>query len=45
LRNVVMAVAVILWLYNFNHEAFGSRWCHSFNILDTIILGNLLVRG
>lgn len=45
LRNVLMVVAVILWLYNFNHEAFGSRWCHSFNILDTIILGNLLIRG
>ena len=45
LRNVIMLGAVILWLYNFNHEAFGSRWCHSFNVLDTIILGNLLVRG
>lgn len=43
LRNVLMAGAVILWLYNFNHEAFGSRWCHSFNILDMIILGRLFL--
>ncbi len=42
LRNVLMVGAVILWLYNLNHEAFGSRWCHSFNILDILILGRLL---
>ena len=45
LRNVLMVGAVILWLYNLNHEAFGSRWCHSFNILDTIILARLFIGG
>ena len=41
LRNSVMLTAFVLWLYNLNHEAFGSRWCNSVNILDMIILGNL----
>lgn len=45
LRNTIMVGAVILWLYNLNHEAFGSRWCHSFNILDIVILGRLLLTG
>jgi hypothetical protein len=24
------------WLYNFNHEAFGSRWCYSVSIYAVI---------
>jgi len=45
LRNVLMVSALVLWLYNINHEAFGSRWCYSFGLLDGIILGNLALRG
>jgi len=45
LRNILMLLAGVLWLYNFNHEAFGSRWCHSFMILDAVILGRLFMTG
>lgn len=45
LRNVLMISCLGLWLYNLNHEAFGSRWCYSFGLLDGIILGNLALRG
>jgi hypothetical protein len=37
----MMIGALFLWLNNINHEAFGSRWCHSFNFLDTIVLAKV----
>ena len=45
LRNILMLMAVILWLYNLNHEAFGSRWCYSFGLLDMVILARLGLKG
>jgi hypothetical protein len=42
LRNMIMAVSFVLWLLSMNTDAFGSRWCHSFFILDILILLRLL---
>ena len=43
LRNVILGVGFILWLINVNTDSFGSRWCHSFFVLDIIILGKLFL--
>jgi len=38
----LMITAGSLWIYNLNNEAFGSKWCHSFYLLDILILLRLL---
>lgn len=41
IRILMIVGALGLWLYNLNHEAFGSRWCHSFNFVDALILAKV----
>ena len=44
LRNIIFGTVIALWIYNFNHEAFGSRWCYSFFVCDIIILLRLATK-
>ena len=37
-RGLIILCLIVPWLYNFNHEAFGSRWCHSVEISCILLL-------
>lgn len=45
MRNLIMAVGFILWLQTAGTDAFGSRWCHSFYVVDVFVLGKLALYG
>jgi hypothetical protein len=34
-----------IWVYNYNHEAFGSRWCYSTVIYAVLALGLFLYKS
>lgn len=40
-----LSLIVSSWIYNFNHEAFGSRWCYSTVVYAVAALGVFLVKG
>lgn len=42
MRNMMVVAGSVLLLYTLNHEAFGSRWCHIFYVVDALILSRLL---
>lgn len=42
LRNAIMFSGFLSWLINYNTETFGSRWCHSFYLLDSVVILRLL---
>jgi hypothetical protein len=41
----VLCIGIITgtWLYNLNHEAFGSRWCYSTVAYSIMVLGTFLL--
>jgi hypothetical protein len=41
----LFAVLIPIFVYTFTQKEFGSRWCQSFFIFDTFVLGKLLIQG
>jgi hypothetical protein len=45
LQRVLFLLAITgTWIYNYNHEAFGSRWCYSTILYAVLALGAFLIK-
>jgi hypothetical protein len=45
MKIIVCGGGLVLWLQLLNSSSFGSRWCHSFYVIDLAILAKLAIEG